>query len=134
MNRDYLVDAVKRIATQKGGNFHCSEPSRMAELIKAYPVVWLEPPKFVEMEGRRHGKVTYSIKLHAMREGVKLSAEERNAAYSELEERLVGMMMELSKEQRILCVESLQIACGAAQLTPHGEVAATATARVVSMF
>ena len=134
MNRNYLTEALRQIVTDEGVKFHSAEESEMATLIRAYPVMWLCPPEFVQMEGRKRGKVTYAVKLHAMRSGAKLSAEERNGLYGELEELLVRSFMKLSKLGKVIAVESLEISCSTGRLTPHGEVAATATAKVVTMF
>ena len=134
MNRNYLINAIKELATAKGYSFHLSESDRIAEQIKGYPLLMLESPKFVEIEGRRHGKVTYAVKLHAMDQAAKLSPDARNVAYTGLEDLLVEIFMQLSKKQKIICVESLQISSGTAQLTPHGEIAVTATAKVITTF
>ena len=134
MNRNYLTQALRQIATDEGVNFHSAEESEMATQIKAYPAMWLCPPEFKQMEGRKRGKVTYSVKLHALRSGANLSAEERNGLYGELEELLVRSFMKLSKQAKVIAVESLEISCSTGRLTPHGEVAATATANVVTMF
>lgn len=134
MNRNNLTEAFGRLVTAEGYNFHSAEEAFMAEQIKAYPVVWLCEPKFEQMEGRKHGKVTYSVRLHAMAEGAKLTSGERSKVFGELEEKLVKIFMGLSKERLVIAVESLQISCESGKLTPHGEVAATATARVVTMF
>lgn len=134
MNRSYLNNTIKALTEAKGYNFHHSESQHFAEQIKGYPTIVLEPPKFIEMEGRRHGKISYSIRLHAMEEGAKLTADARNVAYARLEADLIEMLLQLSKEKLIICVESLQISCSNAQLTPHCEVAATATAKIITMF
>lgn len=134
MNRSYLNNTIKALAEAKGYNFHHSESQHFAEQIKGYPTIVLEPPKFIEMEGRRHGKISYSIRLHAMEEGAKLTADARNVAYARLEADLIEILLQLSKEKQIICVESLQISCSNAQLTPHCEVAATATAKIITMF
>lgn len=134
MNHTYLINAIESIATADGYSFYSDSEERMSEQIKSYPAVWLQPPKFQQMEGRKHGKVTYDVTLHAMDAGAKLSPAERKQTWSRLEEELIGMFSKLSDTERVITVEKLKIQHSSLSLTTHGEVAATATAEVVTFF
>lgn len=134
MNHTYLINAIESIATADGYSFYSDSEERMSEQIKSYPAVWLQPPKFLQMEGRKHGKVTYDVTLHAMDAGAKLSPAERKQTWSRLEEELIGMFSKLSDTERVIAVEKLKIQHSSLSLTTHGEVAATATAEVVTFF
>ena len=96
MNRTFLINALEGIATADGYSFYSDSEERMSEQIKSYPAVWLQPPKFQQMEGRKHGKVTYGVTLHAMDAGAKLSPAEREQTWSRLEDDLVEMFSKLS--------------------------------------
>lgn len=134
MNHTYLINAIESIATADGYSFYTDSEERTSEQIKSYPAVWLQPPKFLQMEGRKHGKVTYDVTLHAMDAGAKLSPAERKQTWSRLEEELIGMFSKLSDTERVIAVEKLKIQHSSLSLTTHGEVAATATAEVVTFF
>ena len=134
MNHTYLINAIESIATADGYSFYSDSEERMSEQIKSYPAVWLQPPKFQQMEGRKHGKVTYDVTLHAMDAGAKLSPAEREQTWSRLEDDLVEMFSKLSDTIRVISVEELKIRRTSSTLTTHGEVAATATAEVVTFF
>lgn len=134
MNRDYLLQAVEGIATTNGYSFFSDSDERMSQQINTYPALWLSPPQFTAMEGRNHGKVTYSVTMHALKDGAKLSPAERRKAWLELECDLVEMLAQLSEQERILCVERLKVKHSSSTLTSHGEVAATATADVITFF
>ncbi len=134
MNSTYLINAIDGIATADGYTFYSDGEERMSEQIKSYPAVWLQPPKFQHMEGRKHGKVTYVVTLHAMEAGAKLSPAERQQTWSRLEDELVEMFSKLSVAKRVIAVEGLKIRHTSSTLTTHGEVAATATAEVVTFF
>ena len=134
MNSTYLINAIDGIATADGYTFYSDGEERMSEQIKSYPAVWLQPPKFQQMEGRKRGKVTYGVTLHAMDTGAKLSPAEREQTWSRLEDDLVEMFSKLSVVKRVIAVEGLKIRHTSSTLTTHGEVAATATAEVVTFF
>ena len=134
MNRKQLLQAVERIATADGYHFHSTDDRHMSQLITAYPTVWLSPPVFSSMQGRKHGKVTYSVTLHAMEAGARLTPAERQQTWSRLEEDLVEMFSKLSDTERVVAVEQLKINHPTHTLTTHGEVAATATAEVVTFY
>ena len=86
------------------------------------------------MEGRKHGKVTYDVTLHVMEAGAKLSPAERQQTWSRLEDELIEIFSKLSDAKRVIAVEDLKIRHTSSTLTTHGEVAATATAEVVTFF
>lgn len=134
MNRTYLINAIEGIATSEGYSFYSDSDERMSQQIKTYPAAWLQPPKFLTMEGRNHGKVTYSVTLHAMEAGARLTPAQRQQTWSRLEEELVEMFSKLSDTERVVAVEQLMINHTSHTLTTHGEVAATATAEVVTFF
>lgn len=134
MNRTFLINAIESIATADGYSFYTDSEERTSEQIKSYPAAWLLPPKFQQMEGRKHGKVTYSLTLHAMDAGAKLSPAQREQTWSRLEEELIEMLSKLSDTERVIAVEKLKIQHSSLSLTTHGEVAATATADVVTFF
>ena len=134
MNRTYLLNAVESIAAENGYEFHSADDRYMSQHIAAYPAMWLSPPQFSSMEGRSHGKITYSMTLHALDAGAKLSPVERNGAWARLEHDLVELFTSLSRKSLVLAVENLAVRAADSTLTTHGEVSATATADVVTFF
>ena len=134
MNRKQLLQAVERIATADGYHFHSTDDRHMSQLITAYPTVWLSPPVFSSMQGRKHGKVTYSVTLHALEAGAKLPPEKREEVWARLEQDIVEMFSTLSQEDFVVAVEDLKIRHTSHTLTAHGEIAATATADVITFF
>ena len=134
MNRKKLIQAVERIATADGYTFHSTDDSEMPHTIRQYPLVWLSPPFFTSMEGRKQGKITYSLTLHAMQADAKLPPAERERVWAQLEEDVVGMFSTLSEEDFVIAVEDLKIRHTSHTHTPHGEICATATAEVVTFF
>ena len=122
MNREKLTTAIKTIAERDGYNFYCDGEALMPRFVSSYPALWLTPPRFESMKGRNHGKIIYSVKMHAMQDGLKYSTEQRNAAWTKMEEDFV------------VAVEQLKVQHSSATMTNHAEVAATATANVITFF
>ncbi len=134
MNRKKLIQAVERIATADGYHFHATDERHMSQAVDAYPTMWLTPPVFSAMEGRNHGKITYSVTLHALEAGAKLPPENREDVWAVLESDVMELFSTLSQEDFVVAVEGLKIRHTSQTLTPHGEIAATATADVITFF
>lgn len=134
MNRTKLLQAFERTATANGYNFQSTDDRYIPQLVHSYPTLWLSPPLFQSMEGRTHGTITYNITAHALDAGAKLSPTERNARQAALEQDLLGLFSTLSEEDFVIAVERLKIKHTSQTLTASGEVAATATAEVITFF
>lgn len=134
MNREKLTTAIKTIAERDGYNFYCDGEALMPRFVSSYPALWLTPPRFESMKGRNHGKIIYSVKMYAMQDGLKYSTEQRNAAWAKMEEDLVDIFSQLSEEDFVVAVEQLKVQHSSATMTNHAEVAATATANVITFF
>ena len=134
MNREKLTSAFRSIATSEGYHFYTDGEGSMPRHITAYPALWLTPPRLEQMQGRKHGKVIYSVKLHALRDGLKLSPDERTQAWADMEQQLIDIFAQLSEEEFVVAVEYLKLQHPSSTLTNHSEVAVTATANVITFF
>ena len=134
MSRKSIIDSLQAIATNYDYAFYAEEERYLAQGVKRLPALWLAPPKFHSKEGRTHGKITYSVTLHALTEGAKLPPTEREAAWEMLESDLVEIFSSLSRAERVIAIENLKIKCNIASLTALGEISATATAEVVTYY
>lgn len=134
MNRKKLISAVERIAAENGYTFHATDEREMSHTIRKYPIVWLVPPIFNSMQGRKQGKITYSLTLHAMEEGANLPPAEREQVWAKLEEDILGIFSALSNEDFVIAVEDLKIRPTSHTFTTHGEICATATADIITFF
>lgn len=134
MNREIIVSAISQAAESRGYIFHCDNALHLHSKVHTLPAVWLEPPQFVRQQGRHHGTMTYSVKMHALQAGFKLSSEQRHQARVALEEDVLAIFSSLSQNERIIAVEDLSIRISDAALTSCGEVAVTAAAEIVTHF
>lgn len=134
MNREKLINAFRQSATAEGYTFYSAEERLIPQMIRQYPAVWLSPPEFHSIDGRNHGQVVYSVKMHALKEGAKLDDASRAEIDAELELSIVDIFSSLSECDFIAEVDKLQIRHTSHTLTTHGEVAATATAEVITFF
>lgn len=134
MNRTHLEGVAEALAVQAGYSFHTGPESDMGHTVRSYPAAWLAPLALNAVEGRRHGQATYDMKLHLMCSGARLSPAERRAALGRMEEHALGIFTALSADARVLSVAQLSVSPAAFTLTPHGEIAQTATARIVTSF
>ena len=134
MNRTKLLQAFEQKATADGYHFHSTFDRYIPQLVNAYPTLWLSPPKFESIEGRTHGRITYTITAHAIDAAAKLSPSERNESHARLEGELLDIFTTLSEHDFVAAVEGLEIKHSSQTLTSAGDVAATATAKVITIF
>lgn len=134
MNRQLILDAVEQAATARGYSFHSDSDIGLKLPRSAYPAVWLNPPQFVSKQGRTHGKITYSLTMHLMGEGLKLDAAQRAQRWAQMEEDALAIFSAVSLSDKVVAVNGLKILCDDVAFAPHGEVVTTATADVVSFY
>ena len=87
-----------------------------------------------EVEGRLHGRATYSVELRLLHPGAKLSSERRNEVWSQTELQLFDLFTQLSTDPKVIAVENLTVQPGSGAYTPHGEISQTAKADVIICF
>ena len=134
MNRSYLTNAIGELAEKQGCSFVESPAQDIAGRIESYPVLWLEPAVLQSKTGRHHGRIIYSVRLHMMHEGLRLSPAERQAVCDAAENGLLEIFTELSTFERIACVDELTVKVSQFAHTPHGEISATAEALIETIF
>lgn len=134
MNRTHIEGAAAALAGELGYEFHTGPEEEMTHAIRSYPAAWLAPLELNAVEGRSHGRATYDLTLHLLRQGAKLTPSQRRGAMAALEEDAFAFFAALSRDKRVIAVEKLSLHVRSFALTPHGELAQTATARIVTFF
>lgn len=134
MNRAYLSNALMALAEKHGCAFVEAPAQEVAGRIESYPVLWLEPVVMQSKSGRRHGRIIYSVRLHLMHEGLRISPQQRCETFDAAERTLLDIFTELSADARIACVDELTIRVSQFAHTPHGEIAATAEAEIDTIY
>ena len=134
MNRNSIIEELGRLADAKGYSFYVAEDAFIPQSVKSYPAMWLLPPKFLSQEGRKSGKITYSITLQALYQGAKLPPERREEVRRGLENDLVEIFFSLSQYDCVIEVGKLSISHSSLAVIPYGDLVAKATAEVVTFF
>ena len=134
MNRKRLISAVQEICSSKGYEFRVLDSAALSSMSSAMPAAVLIQPKFHSIEGHNHGHITYKVKLSLLREGRKLSPEERASAVAFMEQSLLDIVEALSDTPLVAAVEELTISACSPRSTPHGAIGACATAQIVTIF
>lgn len=134
MNRTLLERAFESRAAALGYGFRCAAGEYLPHDLPPFPAAWLLPPDLRSAEGRTHGRVTYDVTLHLLRDGARLGPAARTAAWAAMEEELLGLFISLSGETVVVAVEGLTIRPRTYVLTNRGEISQSASARVVTWF
>lgn len=134
MNRTCIEQAVRRLASGRGYAFAAGGDDRMPQSLTAYPAAWLSPLSLRSAEGRCHGRLVYDITLRLMTLASRMTGDGRAAALAAMEEDALGLFADLAAEERIIAVEGLSLAPSLYAFTPHGELALTAEASLITWF
>lgn len=134
MNRTLLCRAIEGLVTRCGYDFSQHDKSYYPSSLSHYPAAFLSTPKFVSVEGRKHGRITYNISLIVAQQGAKLAPAERNELLARMEDQLLEIFVELSKEGLVAVVDNLTISPCAEAVDHHGAVAMEARAEIETIF
>lgn len=134
MNRTYLTRAIGELVRQAGYAFHADTIDRTTSRIDLLPAAWLPPAQLKTVEGRLHGRLTYSIELRLLHPGAKLPDDERCEVWDRTEQVLLDLFTQLSTDPKVVAVENIRLQPGSGRYTPHGEISLTATADVITHF
>jgi hypothetical protein len=129
-----LCRAIEGLVTRCGYDFSQHDRSYYPSSLSRYPAAFLSTPKFVSVEGRKHGRITYNISLIVARQAGKLSPTERNELYAQMEQQLLELFVELSKEGLVAVVDNLTISPCAEAVDHHGAIALEAQANIETIF
>ena len=133
MNRAILCSAIEGLSSKYGYSFHLNDESYLPVTISRYPAAFMLRPEFVKMEGRKHGRITYKVSLTLAQQGAKLSPQERSDKFAEMENQMIQLFVDLSREQRVAVVDNLSITTKDAVDT-HGAIAIEGKANVETIF
>lgn len=120
--------------SQCGYEFHLDHESHYPTTVCRYPAAFMSQPQFESIEGRKHGRIAYKVKLRLAQNGAKLSPNERNQRLNEMESEMVEIFTLLSKDSIVAVVKELTISPMAEAVDNHGAVATMAEAVVETIF
>ncbi len=133
MNRTLLCSAIEGLVSKCGYNFQLSDKAYYPTTVCRYPVAFMSQPKFKSLEGRKHGRITYSTSLILAKNGAKMNSEERNATLATMEEQAMNIFVELSQNEHVAVVENLTIVAHG-DIDEHGAISIEAQAQVTTIF
>ena len=120
--------------SQCGYEFHLDYESHYPTTVCRYPAAFMSQPQFESIEGRKHGRIAYKVKLRLAQNGAKLSPNERNQRLNEMENEMVEIFTLLSEDSIVAVVKELTISPVAEAVDNHGAVATMAEAVVETIF
>lgn len=134
MNRAILSSAIEGVVSSYGYEFNLNDSACYPTTVCRYPAAFMSQPEFSSIEGRKHGRITYTITLHLAQQGAKLSPAERNNLLDEMEQQMLDIFTELSRKECVAVVEGLQISSTSPTIDNHGALAIVGKAKVVTIF
>lgn len=134
MNRTKLINNLKIIAQQSGYDFYTSTRDQLVSTVRSLPAMWLSPPDLHSIEGHSAGRVTFAVTILLIKQGRKLSPEQKAAATAYLEENLLEMLEMLSQTPLVATIDKLEITASTNPLISSEECAIEATALIETIF
>ena len=126
MNRTLLVHHLVHLFSERTIPLYCGD-KHYIQSINTLPAAWLCTPRLIEVEGRKRGRATYSVELHLLESGAKLTLNERDTKLDEMETLI-------SDSENIISVENLKLQPSLFRLSNRGEISITATCEVITNF
>ena len=133
MNRALLCSAIEGLVSKCGYNFQLSDEAHYPTTVCRYPAAFMSHPKFKSLEGRKHGRITYSISLTLAKNGAKMSPSERNTTLATMEKQAINIFVELSQNEKVALIENLTIIAHS-EVDSHGAISIEAEAEVETIF
>lgn len=131
MNRTLLTDSLRTLCLNRGYSFRTAKEGSIIQPVTSLPMAWLTPPQLSEVEGINRRKESYTVTLHLIAESPKQGQDQIDSLRCSLEEQLLDIFAELSTREGVVVVEQLSIKLPTKPLTTIGEVAMSASAKVV---
>lgn len=134
MNRANIYSAVEHLSSLYGYDFASAAETLLPSLVRQMPTVLMTPPEFHSMEGRKHGRITYRVKLLLIHGAAKASPHERAELLDTMERDALDIFSELCDEHFVAAVEELSMAPATKPITNYGDIALTVAANIVTIF
>lgn len=134
MDRVKLISAVQQCCDKSGYSFRVLGVGYLAAQAPKMAAALLEEPIFLRIEGRNHGRITYSVVLHLLDKGMRNSPEKLSEQIAKMESDMLEIMSQLSVCESIAQVSELNISPTAHTVLGRGEVGVTARAEVEVIF
>ncbi len=134
MNLKALKAAFSEAVDRYAYPFYCGNIAALPKEVKTLPAAWLEPPRVQEVEGRRHGRITYQVRLHLLHGVERLGAEQAEEVLQRMEREILEIFSGLSQKTQIIAVERLTVEPRYFGVSGKGDLAITSDARVITWF
>jgi len=134
MNLKAIKEAFSEAVGRYAYPFHCGDIAALPKEVKSFPAAWLELPRVQEVDGRRHGRITYQVRLHLLRGVERLDAAEAEGALRQMEREILEVFSGLSQKTEIIAVEKLTVQPRYFGVSGKGDLAITGDARVITWF
>ncbi len=134
MNLEALKKAFSAQVSRFAYTFHCGDITALPKEVKSFPAAWLELPRVQEVDGRRHGRITYQVRLHLLRGVERNDAQQAEEVLQQMEREILEVFSWLSQKTEIIAVEKLTVQPRYFGVSGKGDLAITGDARVITWF
>ncbi len=134
MNLKAIKTAFSEAVGRYAYPFHCGDITALPKEVKSFPAAWLELPRVQEVDGRKHGRITYQVRLHLLRGVERHDAQQAKEVLQQMEREILEVFSGLSQKTEIIAVERLTVQPRYFGVSGKGDLAITGDARVISWF
>lgn len=134
MNSKKITEAMSRICRGHNYLFGTGTVQRALCDKSGEAAAWLLPPTLCMVDGRRHGRATYSLTLYLSRRRLRRDSTEAASTADSLQDDALTIFSELSKEPFAALVAELRIKTRSCGLRPDAGVEIVVTADVETIF
>lgn len=134
MNSKKITEALSRICGSLDYRFDTGTARRALSDRSSYATVWMLPPALRMVDGRHHGRATYSLTLHISRRQLRPDSVMTTTLLDRMQSDVLTMFTHLSEEPFVALVDQLKIETKDMGLRPDPGANIVVTANVETIF
>ncbi len=134
MNSKKITESLSRICGSLGYRFDTGTAHKALCNNGGYATVWMLPPTLRMVDGRHHGRATYSLTLHVTRRQLRPDNVMTTTLLDRMQSDALAMFTELSEEPFVALVDQLKIETKGMGLRPDAGANIVVTANVETIF
>uniref|UniRef100_UPI00405761A2 hypothetical protein n=1 Tax=Alistipes sp. TaxID=1872444 RepID=UPI00405761A2 len=133
MNRTLLVRTLEALAEPLGCTFRSAPDGALPTLSGELPMLWLSPPDLRYVEGQKHGRACYAIRLQLLYPEAG-DPTTNHLLEDGMERLLLELMTALSESPKVVAVEEISITPQKSRPTPYTGLSMRLEAEVITWF
>ncbi len=129
-----LIDALSSAARRAGYAPYSGPLAALPKSVKAFPAMWIEPPKLAAVEGRKRGRLTYKVDFHLLALPAGKTPDQTRKIRQQIDADALSICLELPDHSEIILVRGVKAVPAPGSLTLSADLSAAVSMEAVIPF